>query len=112
MSGPAVPEAQVDDANDLRGAYFGMLIRRPLTLGLLAAFAIAAGVAGLVFVGPLVGLAGLGAAIAVGLIVVFGDRRLALRRHLLRPVRGRQADDLEDGRRMLPPETPLLNKGR
>ena len=111
MSGPAAPQAKVDDANDLRGAYFGMLIRRPLTLGLLAAFAIAAGVAGLVFVGPLIGLAGLGAALAVGLIVVFAIADSRSEDTFFDQYAAAREMTSADGRRMLPPETPLLNKG-
>ena len=111
MSSPQAVEAQVADANDLRGEYFGLLIRKPLTMALLVAFAIAAGVAGLALVGPIVGLAGLGAALAVGLLVVFGiaDSR-SEDAFFEQYAAARQMTD-EDGRLRLQESTPLLSKG-
>ena len=111
MSAPEAPDAQVDDADDLRGAYFGLLIRKPLTVGLIAAFAIAAGVAGLALVGPLVGAAGLGAALLVGLLVVFGIADSRSEDTFFDQYAAARQMAVEDGRRMLPAETPLLNKG-
>jgi hypothetical protein len=106
----SAPEV-VDDANDLRGAYFALLIRRPLTLALLAAFAIAAGVAGLLFVGPLVGLAGLGAALAVGLLVVLGIADSRSEGAFFTQYAQARGMAAEDGRRSLAGSTPLLRKG-
>jgi hypothetical protein len=110
VSSPEVTDVPVDDANDLRGEYFGLLIRRPLTMVLVGAFAVAAGVAGLVAAGPL-GLAAFGAAIGVGLLVVFGIADS----HSEDAFFGKYAADRgmasEDGRRHLPASTPLLNKG-
>jgi hypothetical protein len=110
VSSPEVTDVPVDDANDLRGEYFGLLIRRPLTMVLVGAFAVAAGVAGLVAAGPL-GLAAFGAAIGVGLLVVFGIADS----HSEDAFFGKYAADrgmaAEDGRRHLPASTPLLNKG-
>jgi hypothetical protein len=111
VSSPQAVQAQVADANDLRGAYFGLLIRKPLTLSLLVAFAIAGGVAGLALVGPVIGLAGLGAALAVGLLVVFGiaDSR-SEDAFFEQYAAARQMTD-EGGRLRLPESTPLLSKG-
>ena len=111
MSSPQAVPAQVADANDLRGQYFGLLIRKPLTMVLLVAFAIAGGIAGLALVGPVIGLAGLGAALAVGLIVVFGiaDSR-SEDVFFAQYAAARQMTD-EGGRRHLPEGTPRPAKG-
>jgi hypothetical protein len=111
VNAPESPDRAVDDANALRGEYFGQLIRKPLTLALVAAFAIAAGVAGLVLVGPLIGAAALAAALLIALLVVFGiaDSR-SEDAFFERYAAERQMAD-EDGRRQLPESTPLLGKG-
>lgn len=110
MSSPEVTDVPVDDANDLRGEYFGLLMRRPLTLVLLGAFAVAAGIAGLVAAGPL-GLAAFGAAIGVGLLVVFGIADSRSEDAFFAKYAGDRGMATEDGRRYLPASTPLLNKG-
>ena len=111
MSSPQAVEAPVDDADDLRRTYFGLLIRKPLTLALVAAFAIAAGVAGLVLVGPLVAAAGLGAALAVGLLVVFGIADSRSENAFFEQYAASREMTVEDGPRHLPESTPLLTKG-
>jgi hypothetical protein len=111
VSSPQATEAQVDDAHDLRGTYFGLLIRRPLTIVLLAAFAIACGAAGLALVGPLVGVAGLGAALAVGLLVVFGIADSRSEDAFFQQYAAARQMTAEDERRRLPETTPLLSKG-
>ncbi len=99
------------DANDLRGAYFGLLIRKPLTMALLVAFAIAGGVAGLALVGPVIGLAGLGAALAAGLLVVFGIADSRSEDAFFEQYAAARQMTVEGGRRHLPEGTPLLAKG-
>ncbi|HEY1355313.1 MAG TPA: hypothetical protein VGF09_03275 [Solirubrobacterales bacterium] len=111
MSSPQAAEVPVADADDLRGEYFGLLIRRPLTLVLLAAFAIAAAVAGLALVGPLIGAAALGAAIVVGLLVVFGIADSRSEDAFFQEYGAARQMAVEDGRRHLPEGTPLLTKG-
>lgn len=110
MSGSDVTTAQVDDADDLRGAYFGLLIRKPLTLGLLAAFAFAAGVAGLVLAGA-GGLAAFGAAIGIGLLVVFVIADSRSEDAFFGQYAAARQMTVEGGRRTLAASTPLLNKG-
>jgi hypothetical protein len=111
VSSPQTVEAPVGDADDLRGAYFAMLIRRPLTLALLALFAIAAGVAGLALVGPLIGAAALVAALVVGLLVVFGMADSRSEDTFFQAYAAARQMSVEDGRRDLPEGTPLLTKG-
>jgi len=106
---PAVAAAP-DDANDLRGFHFRRLLRKTLTLVLIAAFTIAAGVAGAALVGPAIGGAAAVAAFLLSLLIVFGiaDSRAedaffqtyAAQRGLVLGERG-----------PLPPVTPLLRKG-
>ncbi|MDX6594879.1 MAG: hypothetical protein QOI72_261, partial [Solirubrobacterales bacterium] len=61
-----------DDANDLRGFHFKRLMRKTLTLVLIAAFTIAAGVAGAVFAGPAIGGAAALAVLLISVLIVFG----------------------------------------
>jgi hypothetical protein len=57
-SAPAVaPEAVPDDADDLRGFYFRLLLGKPLTWILLGLEVLTAGVLLAVFVSPLIGAA-------------------------------------------------------
>ena len=111
MSSPQATEAQVDDAHDLRGTYFALLIRRPLTIVLLASFAIACGAAGLALVGPLVGVAGLCAALPVGLLVVFGIADSRSEDAFFQQYAAARQMTAEEERRRLPETTPLLSKG-
>jgi hypothetical protein len=112
VSAPQAAEAPVvADANDLRGEYFGLLIRKPLTLALLVAFAIAAGIAGMALVGPVVGLAALGAALAVGVLVVFAIADSRSEGAFFEQYAAARKMSDEDGRLRLPESTPLLSKG-
>ncbi|HEY1284783.1 MAG TPA: hypothetical protein VGF04_01725 [Solirubrobacterales bacterium] len=99
-----------DDANDLRGYYFGLLIRRPPTQVLVGLTAVAAGLAGTLIAGPGVGAAAFLAGLLVALLVVLG-------------IAGSRAEDAffdfyaakrgmtALGRSRLPKATPLLRRG-
>lgn len=106
---PGAPAAP-DDANDLRGFHFRRLLRKPLTLALIAAFTIAAGVAGAVLVGPAVGGGAAVAMLLVALLVVFGlaDSRAE---DAFFQVYAQQHGLELGGRAPLPAVTPLLRKG-
>ncbi len=74
---PAGPEQAPDDANDLRGFHFRRLLGRPLTWIVTAIFVIAAGVAGAVYLGPVIGAAAAGGVFLLALLIVLviADRR-------------------------------------
>jgi hypothetical protein len=111
VSSPQAVAVPVADADDLRGEYFGLLVRRPLTLALLAAFAIAGGVAGAALIGPAAGLAGFGAAIGLGLLVVFGIADSRSEDAFFEQYAAARQMSVEKGRLRIPDETPLLAKG-
>ena len=102
--------APPDDANDLRGFHFKRLMRKPLTLVLIAAATIAAGVAAAALIGPAIGGAAAVVAFLAGVVVVFAiaDSRAAdafFESYA-------QAHGLTlGGRGPLPAATPLLRKG-
>lgn len=99
-----------DDANDLRGFYFGQLLRKPLTWVLLGIEVVAAGVAGAVFLGPAIGAAIAAGALLLGLLVVFvvADSRSE---DAFFEVYGQLKGMTVHGRSRLPQSTPLLRKG-
>jgi hypothetical protein len=100
-----------EDANDLRGYYFRLLIRKPLSLILIGAFALAVGVGLAALIGPAIGGAGFVVALLVGVAVVFAiaDSRAA---DAFYEVYAQQRGmTLLHGRGRLPPATPLLRKG-
>lgn len=100
----------VDDANDLRGHHFKLLLGRPLTWVLVGGAALLGGVLGGLFLQPLLGAAIFAAVALVGLLVVFtvADSRAAdafFERYAAE--RGYALG----GRTTLPASTPLLRKG-
>ncbi len=99
-----------DDANDLRGFHFRRLMRRGLTLVLIAAFTIATGIAGAALVGPAIGGAAALAAFLLSLLIVFAiaDSRAA---DAFFGAYAQQRGLALGGRGPLPPATPLLCKG-
>jgi hypothetical protein len=107
---PDPPPAAPDDANDLRGFYFGRLLRKGLTLILIAAFAVAAGIAGAVLIGPAVGGAAAVVAVLLGVLIVFGIADSRAEDAFFQTYAGRHGLEL-GGRSPLPPSTPLLCKG-
>jgi hypothetical protein len=107
---PAVASAPPDDANDLRGFHFKQLMRTTLTLALIAAFTIAAGVAGAILVGPAIGAAAAVAMLLVSVLVVFAIADSRAEEAFFQSYA--QGHGLElGGRAPLPPTTPLLRKG-
>jgi hypothetical protein len=99
-----------DDANDLRGYYFGLLIRRPPTQVLVGLTAVAAGLAGTLIAGPGVGAAAFLAGLLVALLVVLGiasSRAEDAFFDFYAAKRGMTAL----GRSRLPKATPLLRRG-
>jgi len=68
---PAPADSEIDDANDLQGFHFKRLLRSPLTWLAAAVLAIGAGVAGAIFVGPVIGAAAAAGAVVLVVAVVF-----------------------------------------
>jgi hypothetical protein len=103
---PAPP----DDANDLRGFHFKRLLRKTLTLVLIAAFTIAAAVAGAALVGPAVGGAAAVVVFLVSLLIVFAIADSRAEDAFFQAYSQQHGLEL-GGRSPLPPSTPLLRKG-
>jgi hypothetical protein len=99
-----------DDANDLRSHHFKLLIGKPVTLIVTGVLALAAGVAGAILVGPLIGAGAALAVLAVSLVVVLviADSRAA---DAFFGAYAQQRGMELGGRSPLPASTPLLQKG-
>jgi hypothetical protein len=110
MSAPEATSAAPDDANDLRGYYFRLLLGKAGIRVAIALAAIVGAVAGTLLAGPAIGAAGLAAALAVALLIVFGiaDSRSE---DAFFDVYGQQHGMSVYGRSRLPQATPLLRKG-
>src|SRR4051794_2413269 len=106
----AKTDATIDDANDLRGAHFKRLMRKPLTLILGGIFALVAGGAGAALVGPVIGLVALLVAIALVALIVFGIADSKAEEAFFE-VYAQQNSLALEGKHSLPPATPLLQKG-
>ncbi len=104
------PAAAPDDANDLRGFYFGQLLRKGLTLILIAAFALAAAAAGAALIGPAIGGAAFVVALLIGVLIVFGIADSRAEDAFFQTYASRHGLEL-GGRSPLPPSTPLLRRG-
>jgi hypothetical protein len=106
----APPAAGVDDADDLRGFHFKRLMRKPLTLILIGAFAVVVGGALGGAIGPAIGGAAFVIAILIGVVVVFAiaDSQAA---DAFFQAYAQQHDLALGGRSPLPAATPLLRKG-
>jgi hypothetical protein len=100
-----------DDANDLRGYYFKLLVRKPLSLILIGAFALIAGVGLGVLIGPAIGGAGFVIALLVGVVVVFAIADSRAADAFFEVYAQQRGMTLLHGRGRLPPATPLLRKG-
>lgn len=116
MSTPEQPPAPTastapDDANDLRGYYFKLLIRKPLSLILIGAFALIVGVGLGVLIGPALGGAGFVVALLVGVVVVFAIADSRAADAFFEVYAQQRGMTLLHGRGRLPPATPLLRKG-
>jgi hypothetical protein len=108
---PAPPPAnQPDDANDLRGFHFRRLMRKPLTVWLLAGLTLIAGVAGSVAAGPAVGIPAAVIVLLAGVGIVFAisDSKAA---DSFFEVYASQRGLALGGKAPLPAATPLLRKG-
>jgi hypothetical protein len=99
-----------DDADDLRGFYFKLLLSKTLTWVAIAAATVAGGVAGTALAGAAIGLAVAGAAFVAALLVVFAiadSRAEGAFFEFYAAERQMRAS----GKRRLHPATPLLRKG-
>lgn len=99
-----------DDANDLRGFHFRRLLRKTLTLVLIAAFTIAAGVAGAIFAGPAIGAIAAVAVLLLSLLLVFAIADSRAEEAFFQAYAQQHGLEL-GGRAPLPATTPLLRKG-
>ncbi|HEX3240003.1 MAG TPA: hypothetical protein VHR18_07700 [Solirubrobacterales bacterium] len=108
---PEPPPSQVvDDANDLRGHHFKLLMGRPLTWFLIGGFALAGAIAGAIFLSaPLGGAIAAGIVIA-GILIVFAiaDSRAA---DAFFTAYAKERGYELGGKSPLPQVTPLLCKG-
>jgi hypothetical protein len=102
--------APPDDANDLRGFHFKRLLRKTLTLVLIAGLTIAAGIAGAVLIGPAIGGAAALAMLLLAVLIVFAIADSRAEEAFFQAYA--QGHGLElGGRAPLPSTTPLLRKG-
>src|SRR5215218_4959160 len=85
-------------------------MRKGLTLILIGAFALAAGIAGAALIGPAVGGAAAVVAILVGVLIVFGIADSRAEDAFFQAYARQHGLEL-GGRAPLPPSTPLLRKG-
>lgn len=110
MSTPEAVSAAPDDADDLRGYYFRLLLGKTGVRVAVALAAIVGAVTGTLLAGFAIGAAGLAAALIVALLVVFGvaDSRSE---DAFFDVYGQQHGMTVYGRSRLPQATPLLSKG-
>jgi len=99
-----------DDADDLRGFYFKLLLSRTITWVAIAAAAVGGGVAGTALAGAAIGLAAAAGAFVAALLVVFAiaDSRAE---DAFFDFYATQHQMSASGKRPLPPTTPLLRKG-
>jgi hypothetical protein len=99
-----------DDANDLRGFHFRRLIKLPLTIGLIGAISLAAGIALAIAVSPALGLIALVVLVLAGIGSVFAlaDAKAA---DSFFDVYAEGHGYALGGRSPLPTATPLLRKG-
>jgi hypothetical protein len=107
---PAAAATAVDDANDLRGFHFRRLMRKTLTLALIAFFTIGAGIAGAVLTGPAVGAIAAVAMLLLALLVVLVIADSRAEDAFFQAYAQQHGLEL-GGRSPLPPTTPLLRKG-
>jgi hypothetical protein len=109
MSTDAAPDLP-DDADDLRGFYFRLLLGKASTQAAIAAAAIVAGVIGAIVAGPGIGAAAfiVGLLIALAVVFVIADSHSE---GAFFDVYGQQRNMAVYGKGRLPEATPLLRKG-
>ena len=103
--------AEVDDANDLRGAHFKRLMRSTFTQVLLGFFTILLGGAGALVLGPALGgaIAVITLLVGIGIVFAIADSRAA--GDFFEIYASQRGMTLIHSRGQLPPRTPLLRKG-
>jgi hypothetical protein len=99
-----------DDANDLRGFHFKLLMKKALTWILIGIFVLAGGVAGAVFVGPVIGGIAAVGIFLVAILIVFGIADSRAEDSFFQTYATQHGMTLT-GRGPLPEATPLLQKG-
>jgi hypothetical protein len=110
-SPPPEPQPQVlDDADDLRGHHFKLLISRPLTWFLIGGFALLGAAAGAIFLSAPIGGAVAAGVVVVGILIVFAiaDSRAA---DAFFTASAKERGLELGGRSPRPAATPLLRKG-
>ncbi len=112
---PAAPPAEaspqvLDDANDLRGHHFKLLLGRTLTWVLVLGAALVGGALGAAFLHPLLGAAIAVGVVLVGLVIVFAIADSRAADAFFTAYAAQHGYEL-GGRSPLPPVTPLMRKG-
>ena len=104
------PAPVLDDADDLRGHHFKLLLAKKLTWVLIGGAALIAGVAAAALIGPAIGGAVFAGVFLVGLVIAFlvADSRAA--DAFFTAYAAERGLEL-GGRAALPPVTPLMRKG-
>ena len=105
----ASPEAP-EDANDLRGFHFKLLMGKPLTWVLIGIAVVLIGVVLAAYVGPAAGGAGAVVAFLVGVLLVFAIADKRAERGFFETYAAENGLEL-GGRSPLPETTPLLQRG-
>jgi hypothetical protein len=99
-----------DDANDLRGFHFKLLLGRPVVWIAITAEVVAIGVACAIFIGPAIGGAAALGAFLLGLLIVFAIADSRAEDAFFAAYASERGLSLA-GQGPLPPATPLLRKG-
>lgn len=107
---PEGPPQVLDDANDLRGHHFKLLLGRPLTWVLIVGAALIGGAAGAAFLAPAIGGAIFAGLIVVGLVIVFAIADSRAADAFFTTYASERGYEL-GARAPLPMVTPLLCKG-
>jgi hypothetical protein len=110
MSAQAETAAPPDDANDLRGLHFKLLLGKAITWIAIGIAVIAAGVAGAIFLSPAIGGAAALGVFLLGLLAVFAIADSRSEDGFFQAYATQRGMSLA-GRSHLPGATPLLNKG-
>ncbi|MFN8161494.1 MAG: hypothetical protein U0R52_10695 [Solirubrobacterales bacterium] len=104
------PQAELDDADDMRGFHFRRLMRKPLTWILLVLAVALAASGGGALLGAVFIAVGAAAAIVLVLVVVFMIADSAAEKSFFEAY-AKQRGMTNAGRTSIPPATPLLRKG-
>jgi hypothetical protein len=108
---PQAPSERLpDDANDLRGFHFRRLLAKPGTWIAATAFALAAGIAGALYLGAAIGAGAAAGALIVSLLIVLAIADSRSEGDFFAVYAAQRGMSLS-GREQLPPMTPLLRKG-